>query len=62
MASTSFLASTAHVSILESVEEAQTDMSLFCTVQFVVNAELSKVPVPDRADFVVRSVWNNTHT
>ncbi|KAI0753266.1 glycoside hydrolase [Daedaleopsis nitida] len=31
------------------------------TVQFIVNPALSKVADPDPADFVVRSVWNNTH-
>ena len=30
-------------------------------VQFVQNLALSKVADPDPADFVVRSVWNNTH-
>ncbi|EJD02700.1 glycoside hydrolase [Fomitiporia mediterranea MF3/22] len=31
------------------------------TVQFVLNDGLSKVSDPDPADFVVRSLWNNTH-
>ncbi|TFK89842.1 glycoside hydrolase family 2 protein [Polyporus arcularius HHB13444] len=31
------------------------------TLQFVLNPALSKVASPDPADFVVRSVWNNTH-
>ncbi|THH07222.1 hypothetical protein EW145_g3531 [Phellinidium pouzarii] len=31
------------------------------TVQFILNEELSKVSSPDPADFVVRSLWNNTH-
>ncbi|RPD82731.1 glycoside hydrolase [Lentinus tigrinus ALCF2SS1-7] len=31
------------------------------TLQFVLNPGLSKVANPDPADFVVRSVWNNTH-
>ncbi|KAI0701284.1 glycoside hydrolase [Cerioporus squamosus] len=31
------------------------------TVRFVFNLALSKVANPDPADFVVRSVWNNTH-
>ncbi|KIP03456.1 glycoside hydrolase family 2 protein [Phlebiopsis gigantea 11061_1 CR5-6] len=32
------------------------------TVQFIPNAGLSTVKNPSPADFVVRSVWNNTHT
>ncbi|KIJ68032.1 glycoside hydrolase family 2 protein [Hydnomerulius pinastri MD-312] len=31
------------------------------TVQFMPNTELSSVQNPDPADFVVRSLWNNTH-
>ncbi|KAF8549672.1 glycoside hydrolase [Imleria badia] len=31
------------------------------TVQFVQNAKLSSVGNPDPSDFVVRSLWNNTH-
>ncbi|TFK89847.1 glycoside hydrolase family 2 protein [Polyporus arcularius HHB13444] len=31
------------------------------TLQFVLNPALSKVANPDPMDFVVRSVWNNTH-
>ncbi|KAI0701287.1 glycoside hydrolase superfamily, partial [Cerioporus squamosus] len=31
------------------------------TLQFVLNPAVSKVANPDPADFVVRSVWNNTH-
>ncbi|TBU37489.1 glycoside hydrolase [Dichomitus squalens] len=31
------------------------------TLQFVFNPSLSKVANPNPADFVVRSVWNNTH-
>jgi len=31
------------------------------TVQFLLNPALSQVTDPDPADFVVRSVWNNTH-
>lgn len=31
------------------------------TVRFVPNTELAKVKNPDPADFVVRSLWNNTH-
>ncbi|KAI0354764.1 glycoside hydrolase [Trametes cingulata] len=31
------------------------------TVQFIPNSQLSKVADPDPAEFVVRSLWNNTH-
>ncbi|KZT29074.1 glycoside hydrolase family 2 protein [Neolentinus lepideus HHB14362 ss-1] len=31
------------------------------TVQFLLNPALSKVSSPSSADFVVRSIWNNTH-
>lgn len=31
------------------------------TVQFISNIELATVQNPDPADFVVRSLWNNTH-
>jgi len=31
------------------------------TVQFIRNAKLSSVENPDPSDFVVRSLWNNTH-
>ncbi|EIW63844.1 glycoside hydrolase [Trametes versicolor FP-101664 SS1] len=31
------------------------------TVQFIPNPELSTVVDPDPADFMVRSLWNNTH-
>ncbi|KAI0370038.1 glycoside hydrolase [Pilatotrama ljubarskyi] len=31
------------------------------TVQFIPNTQLSKVADPDPAEFVVRSLWNNTH-
>ncbi|KAH8118990.1 glycoside hydrolase [Phellopilus nigrolimitatus] len=31
------------------------------TVRFILNEGLSKVANPDPADFVVRSLWNNTH-
>ncbi|EIN11242.1 glycoside hydrolase family 2 protein [Punctularia strigosozonata HHB-11173 SS5] len=32
------------------------------TVRFVMSRGLSKAQSPDPADFVVRSLWNNTHT
>ncbi|KAG1788879.1 uncharacterized protein HD556DRAFT_1496109 [Suillus plorans] len=31
------------------------------TVQFISSVELATVQSPDPADFVVRSLWNNTH-
>ncbi|KAG6896067.1 hypothetical protein C0992_010504 [Termitomyces sp. T32_za158] len=31
------------------------------TLSFILNSALSKVQNPDPADFVVRSLWNNTH-
>jgi beta-mannosidase len=31
------------------------------TVKFVLNSAISKVSTPKPADFVVRSLWNNTH-
>ncbi|KAI0652651.1 glycoside hydrolase [Trametes meyenii] len=31
------------------------------TVQFILNPLLSKISDPDPAEFVVRSLWNNTH-
>ncbi|KIK31498.1 hypothetical protein CY34DRAFT_282835 [Suillus luteus UH-Slu-Lm8-n1] len=31
------------------------------TVQFIFNVELTTIQSPDPADFVVRSLWNNTH-
>ena len=36
-------------------------MLTYRTVRFELNAALSTVTEPDPADFVVRSVWNNTH-
>ncbi|KAG7098220.1 hypothetical protein E1B28_000187 [Marasmius oreades] len=32
------------------------------TVKFILNPSVSKVLNPDPAEFVVRSLWNNTHT
>jgi beta-mannosidase len=31
------------------------------TVKFIMNKDLSKTATPNPADFVVRSLWNNTH-
>jgi beta-mannosidase len=34
---------------------------IWVTVRFVLNTALSAEGRPDPADFVVRSLWNNTH-
>ena len=36
-------------------------LTLLCAVVFIPNTALSKAVSPDPSEFVVRSLWNNTH-